>query len=111
MKLVEIKKNNLCTKSDLIAEGVKKSHETIIKLIDRNINDFEEFGPVGFEIRMVNRHQGGGKKLRIAILNEEQATLFISMEWDFEQRKSELERVFNRNHKIPLIDELHRLAA
>lgn len=229
MKLVEIKKNNLCTKSDLIAEGVKKSHETIIKLIDRNIHDFEEFGPVGFEIRMVNRHQGGGKKLRIAILNEEQATLlitymrnneivrafkkmlvseffkmraslatkkinrniakleykpmtdaikhereslgktiaphhfsneadlinrivlgmtsakfrihndisktepirdyltpeqikcitdlqrantvFISMGWDFEQRKLELERVFNRNHKIPLIDELHRLAA
>lgn len=38
-------------------------------------------------------------------------TVFISMGWDFEQRKLELERVFNRNHKIPLIDELHRLAA
>ncbi|MBS3831967.1 Rha family transcriptional regulator [Proteus mirabilis] len=38
-------------------------------------------------------------------------TVFISMGWDFEQRKDELTKLFNKNHKQPLLDEMHRLAA
>lgn len=38
-------------------------------------------------------------------------TVFINMGWDFEKRKSELNRMFERNHKTPLIEEQHRLAA
>lgn len=224
MSLVEIKKYDLVTYSDLIASGVKKSHDSIIKLIDRNIEDLKEFGTIGFEIR-----KSGGKPVRVAILNEEQTTLlitymrnndvvrafkkrlvseffkmrsvlagkkldrntsrleykpmtdaikhereaqgkeiaphhfsneadlinrialgmtaakfrvhndiekkepirdylmpeqikcitelqrantvFITMGWDFEQRKSALKGIFDRNHKAPLIEELHRLAA
>lgn len=38
-------------------------------------------------------------------------TVFISMGWDFDQRKSELTNLFERNHRQPLIEEQHRLAA
>ncbi|CAK8738042.1 hypothetical protein SODG_001738 [Sodalis praecaptivus] len=38
-------------------------------------------------------------------------TVFIGMGWDFEQRKSTLMGIFNKNHRQPLIEEQHRLAA
>ncbi len=38
-------------------------------------------------------------------------TVFINMGWKFEQRKAELTRLFERNHKTPLIEETHYLAA
>lgn len=38
-------------------------------------------------------------------------TVFIGMGWDFEERQSVLKGIFDRNHKSPLIEELHRLAA
>jgi len=44
------------------------------KLIRQNTSDLEEFGPLGFEIQVVNRPQGGGAKTEYAILNEQQAS-------------------------------------
>lgn len=38
-------------------------------------------------------------------------TVFINMGWDFEKRKTELNILFDRNHRMPLIEEQHRLAA
>ena len=38
-------------------------------------------------------------------------TVFINMGWDFERRKAELVRLFERNHRQPLIEEQHHLAA
>ncbi len=38
-------------------------------------------------------------------------TVFINMGWDFERRKAELKSLFERNHRQPLIEEQHRLAA
>ena len=38
-------------------------------------------------------------------------TVFISMGWDFEQRKEVLKGMFERNHRQPLIEEQHHLAA
>ncbi|VEB72333.1 Uncharacterized phage-encoded protein [Providencia rustigianii] len=38
-------------------------------------------------------------------------TVFISIGWDFEQRKELLKGLFNKNHKQPLLKEIHRLAA
>ena len=38
-------------------------------------------------------------------------TVFIGMGWDFEQRKDALKGVFDRNHRQPLIEEQHSLAA
>lgn len=38
-------------------------------------------------------------------------TVFITMGWDFEQRKASLTGLFERNHRQPLIEEQHKLAA
>lgn len=38
-------------------------------------------------------------------------TVFINMGWDFERRKAELVSLFDRNHRQPLIEEQHHLAA
>ena len=38
-------------------------------------------------------------------------TVFINMGWDFDKRKAELNILFDRNHRQPLIEEQHRLAA
>ncbi|EOL8936969.1 Rha family transcriptional regulator [Cronobacter dublinensis] len=38
-------------------------------------------------------------------------TVFITMGWDFEQRKAALFDLFERNHRQPLIEEQHKLAA
>lgn len=74
MQLVEINKLDLVTTSAAIADGVKREHDTIIKLIDRNKDDLEEFGKVGFEIRAGYNNA----KVRVAMLNEQQTTLLIT---------------------------------
>ena len=38
-------------------------------------------------------------------------TVFINMGWDYDKRKVELTGMFERNHRLPLIEEQHRLAA
>ncbi|EJP3909202.1 Rha family transcriptional regulator [Salmonella enterica] len=38
-------------------------------------------------------------------------TVFINMGWDYDKRKEELTIMFDRNHRQPLIEEQHRLAA
>lgn len=38
-------------------------------------------------------------------------TVFITMGWSFEQRKEALKGLFDRNHRLQLIEEQHRLAA
>ena len=61
-----------------IAEGVGNPHSTAIKLIRQNASDLEDFGPLGFEIQVGNRPQGGGAKTEYAILNEQQSTLLLT---------------------------------
>lgn len=65
------------TTSLAIAEGVGNPHSTVIKLIRQNASDLEEFGPLGFEIQVGNRPQGGGAKTEYATLNEQQSTLLL----------------------------------
>ncbi|EMX9222904.1 Rha family transcriptional regulator [Citrobacter koseri] len=77
MQLVEIKKLNLVTSTVAIADGVGRDHDTVIKLVDRNKADLEEFGRVGFEIRTIQT-DGGPQKRRVALLNEQQTTLLIT---------------------------------
>lgn len=70
-----------------IADGVKRDHDTIIKLIDRNRLDLEEFGKVGFEIRAGYNNA----KVRVATLNEQQTTLLITY-----MRNNEVVRAFKK---------------
>ncbi|WP_167309078.1 MULTISPECIES: hypothetical protein [Bartonella] len=49
--LVTIGNDGIAVKISLkITEGVGNSHATVIKLVHQNIEDFQEFGRVGFEI-------------------------------------------------------------
>jgi phage regulator Rha-like protein len=87
MQLVEIKKLDLVTNTAAIAEGVGREHDTIIKLVDRNKSDLEEFGEVGFEIRAGYNNS----KVRVALLNEQQTTLLITY-----MRNNEVVRAFKK---------------
>ncbi|EPF2242735.1 Rha family transcriptional regulator [Citrobacter werkmanii] len=87
MQLVEIKKLDLVTNTAAIAEGVGREHDTIIKLVDRNKSDLEEFGEVGFEIRAGYNNA----KVRVAVLNEQQTTLLITY-----MRNNEVVRAFKK---------------
>lgn len=87
MQLVEIKKLDLVTNSAAIAEGVGRDHDTIIKLVDRNKSDLEEFGEVGFEIRAGYNNA----KVRVAVINEQQTTLLITY-----MRNNEVVRAFKK---------------
>lgn len=68
------------TTSLAIADGVGNSHATVIKLIRQNVNDLEEFGPIGFEIQKGQPLPQGGfaKPTEYAILNEQQSTLLLT---------------------------------
>ncbi|MEG7462502.1 Rha family transcriptional regulator [Enterobacter hormaechei] len=90
MQLVEIKKLDIVTNTVAIAEGVGRDHDTIIKLVDRNKSDLEEFGRVGFEIRTLDT-KGGRQKQRVALLNEQQTTLLITY-----MRNNEVVRSFKK---------------
>lgn len=90
MQLVEIKKLDLVTNTAAIADGVGRDHDTIIKLVDRNKSDLEEFGWVGFEIRTLDT-KGGKQKQRVALLNEQQTTLLITY-----MRNNEVVRAFKK---------------
>ncbi|RAW93958.1 MULTISPECIES: Rha family transcriptional regulator [unclassified Photorhabdus] len=95
MQLVEIKKFDLVTNTVAIADGVEREHDTIIKLVDRNKADLEEFGTIGFEIR-----KSGGKPLRVALLNEQQTTLLITY-----MRNNDIVRAFKKR----LVSEFFRM--
>jgi len=76
--IVSIENGSAVTTSMAIADGVGYEHATVIRLVRDNISDFQEFGPLGFEIHVVNRPQGGGTKKEYALLNEQQATLLMT---------------------------------
>lgn len=61
--------------SDVIAAGMRAQHASTIKLVRRHIDALASFGEIRFEVRL-NRH---GKSTEVALLNEQQAALLISM--------------------------------
>lgn len=91
MNLVTIKDGVAVTTTLAIAEGTLNDHASVIKLARTYQTDLEEFGPVGFEIHVVARPQGGGTPGEFAILNEPQATLLLTY-----MRNSEIVRAFKK---------------
>lgn len=65
--------------SDALAAGVALSHASVIKLVRKHRASLERFGPLRFEIRPRLKGRHGGGDVEIALLNEHQATLLISM--------------------------------
>lgn len=77
--LVTLHSGEPVTTTAAIADGTGNPHASVIKLVRRHKEDLEEFGPLGFEIRVANRPQGGGSKAEVAILNEPQATYLLTL--------------------------------
>lgn len=91
MSLVTIKDGQAVTTTLAIAKGTRNDHASVIKLARTYQADLEEFGPVGFEIHVVTRPQGGGTPAEFAILNEPQATLLLTY-----MRNTEIVRTFKK---------------
>lgn len=69
------------TTSEIIAECVEVQHHTITRTIRKNLERFERFGKVGFNIQAME----SGQSSKNYILNEQQATLLITFLKNTEQ--------------------------
>lgn len=65
--------------SDVVALGMEQQHASVIKLVRRHAETLAQFGLVRFEIRPRAAGKHGGGDAEVALLNEQQATLLISM--------------------------------
>lgn len=73
--------------SQAVAEGSGVQHKNVLEMIDANLPDFEEFGGVAFETRPFET-AGGTQSRRVALLNEQQATLLMTFQRNMEQVRS-----------------------
>ncbi|VXB76564.1 phage regulatory protein/antirepressor Ant [Pseudoclavibacter sp. 8L] len=83
----------LVVTSQALAEGAGVEHRAVLQLVDNNRADFEGFGPLAFEMRKGQELPQGGfaKSTRVALLNEQQATLLMTY-----QRNTEQVRTFKK---------------
>lgn len=77
--------------SETVAAGAGVQHASVLRVIDDNMDDFESFGMVGFQIRARSAGQHGGGDRRVALLNEQQSTLLMTY-----QRNTEQVRAFKK---------------
>lgn len=70
--------------SETVANGAGVQHASVLRLIDDSRSDFEEFGQVRFEIRPGYNNA----QVRVALLNEQQATLLMTFQRNTEQVRS-----------------------
>lgn len=103
-EIVRIINNQAVTTTLTIAEGVGRPHHGVIQLVRQHQADFEEFGPVAFEMRLGEKlPQGGfGASTEYAILNEHQAVLLMTY-----MRNTEV----IRNFKKALITAFFQMAS
>ncbi|QNQ90750.1 hypothetical protein GP475_08930 [Corynebacterium poyangense] len=95
MNLVQASSTGVPTTTSLIiAEGTENQHGSVLKLVRNNLKDFEEFGPVGFEIRKGKPLPQGGfaKATEYAVLNREHAMLLMTY-----MRNTPVVRSFKKN--------------
>lgn len=70
--------------SDVIAKGLKQRHRSVIQLVRRHLDSLKELGGVQFQIAPFAT-AGGVQSREVALLNEHQAALLISMMRNTEQ--------------------------
>lgn len=101
--MIETSNNELVVSSEQIATGAGVEHRATLQLIQINLADLEEFGPLAFEMRKGSALPQGGfaKATRVALLNEPQAMLLMTMQRNTLQVKA---------FKVALIKEFKRLA-
>lgn len=66
------------TTAEAVAKWTSVKQETIDHLIRKHEKDLEEFGVLGFEIRLPPAGSKGGRPVKCYHLNEQQATLLIT---------------------------------
>lgn len=87
------------TTSVIISNGIQLSHEPVIKLIRKYLDDLKTFGNVLFETESF-KTAGGTQKREIAILNEPQTTLLLTF-----FKNTEIVRKF----KVALVQKFYEL--
>lgn len=66
------------TTADTVAEYAQVQRQTVEHIIRKHKSDLEEFGVLGFEIRLPPAGSKGGRPEKLYHLNEQQATLLIT---------------------------------
>ena len=66
------------TTADTVAQYAQVQTDKVSRLIRKHMNDLEECGKVGFEIRLPAPGSKGGRPEKLYHLNEQQATLLIT---------------------------------
>lgn len=79
--LVELHHAEPMTTSLVVAQGVAMDHASVIKLVRNHVEHLEDFGPVGFQIRLGSPlPQGGrGASTEFAWLNEGQSLFLLTL--------------------------------
>lgn len=98
-QLVAVVNGEPLASTEVIAKGMKQQHASVIKLVRKNVKALSVFGRVGFEIQPFAT-RGGQQRREIAMLNERQAALLISL-----MRNTEEVLDF----KVALIGEFYRM--
>lgn len=75
--IVQVNGDVATTTSMRVANGTGVEHRAVLQLVGDNLADFEEFGGVAFEMQPFDT-AGGTQHRRVAILNEDQATLLLT---------------------------------
>lgn len=107
--LVERRGQQAVTTSEAIALGCKVQHKSVLALVRKYREEFDEFGLLAFETRPRPDGQHGGGDVEIAILNEDQATYLITL-----LRNNDIVRSFKRalvKAFRKALDEISRLYA
>lgn len=91
------------TTSMRVANGTQVQHQNVRELIQDNLADFEEFGLVRFETGEPTER--GGRPTKVAILNEEHATLLLTY-----MRNSDVVRDFKKRLVREFYEMRRRLA-
>ena len=83
--IVTAEKGQPVTNSLAIAQGLDIQHKNVIAMVRKHIKRFEQFGLVAFETRARLAGQWGGGAVEVAILNEPQASLLLTMQRNTER--------------------------
>lgn len=76
--LVTIERDRIFTTSEQIASGTGQTHQSVLKLLAKHKSRFSKYERVGFEIQSFETN-GGQQVRRVAILDERQAYLLMTM--------------------------------
>lgn len=77
-QIVTVSNGQAVTTTLAIADGTDTQHKNVMELVRNYLADLEEFGRVAFETRPFET-AGGTQKREIAILNEQQSTLLLTL--------------------------------